>query len=63
MSPLRAKDVTFAIDDQANQTMVLDLEPASTKERTATSSEEPTLVLDLSATQVRELLEDAEVKR
>jgi hypothetical protein len=63
MSPLRAKDVTFSANDQANQTMVLDLESTPAKEKQLISNDEPTLVLDLSATQVRELLEDVEIKK
>jgi len=65
MSPPRAKDVTFSSDDQANQTMVLDLEPTLIQPRPSVVSEEPTMVLDLTATQVRGLLEDTakELKR
>ena len=57
MSPPRAKDVTFASDDQANQTMVLDLEATAIQAQPAVNGEEPTMVLDLTATQVRDLLE------
>jgi hypothetical protein len=60
MSPIRAKDVKFSANDQANQTMVLDLDSGSIKERAPASSDEATMVLDLSATQVRGLLEDAD---
>jgi hypothetical protein len=60
MSSRHAKDVTFSSEQQACQTMVLDLEPASAKKAAPPSGEEPTMVLDLSATQVRELLEDTD---
>ena len=58
MSPPRAKELTFESDEQANQTMVLDLETTSTLLKPPDSGEEPTMVLDLTATQVRDLLED-----
>jgi hypothetical protein len=62
MSSPRAKDVTFSSDDQACQTMVLDLDPAATNKPAAASGEEATVVLDLSATQIHQLLEDTDVE-
>jgi hypothetical protein len=59
MAPRPAKDVTFSANDLADQTMVLDLEPTVKMKRPPIAGEEPTLVLDLTATQVRDLLEDA----
>jgi hypothetical protein len=58
MAPRPAKDVNFSANDLANQTMVLDLEPTVTMQRPPIVGEEPTMVLDLTATQVRDLLED-----
>jgi hypothetical protein len=57
MSPPRAKDVTFSSDDQADRTMILDLESTSTQLLPPVAGEEPTMVLDLTATQVHDLLE------
>jgi len=64
MSSRRAKDVSFSTDAEACQTMVLDLEPASTK-KTRPGGEEVTMVLDLSSTQIHKILADtdAELKR
>ena len=56
MSTPRAKDVTFSSLDQANQTMILDLGSTAVIKTARPSAEEPTMVLDLSATQIQSLL-------
>jgi ABC-type lipoprotein export system ATPase subunit len=60
MPPPRAKDISFTNDDQANQTMILDLESTVIHQRPPVIADEPTMVLDLTATQVRDLLEDTD---
>jgi hypothetical protein len=62
MSTPRAKDVTFSSLDQANQTMILDLGATAAIKTVRASGEEPTLVLDLSATQIHTLLENTEAE-
>jgi hypothetical protein len=62
MSPLRAKDVKFSSVDQANQTLVLDLGATAAIKRPLVDGQEPTMVLDLTATQVRNLLDTPDAK-
>jgi len=63
MSTLRAKDVKFSSNDQANQTMVPDLESTVVIPRTSPGADDPTLVLDMTATQVGTLLGEIDAKR
>jgi hypothetical protein len=63
MSTQRAKDVRFSSADQANQTMVLDLESTVVIPRAPEAGDDPTLVLDMTATQVGVLLGEIEAKR
>jgi hypothetical protein len=63
MSPLRAKDVSFSSNEQADQTMILDLESTVVNPRLPLGADDPTLVLDMTATQVGVLLGEIEKKR
>ena len=56
MSTLRAKDLSFSTNDQASQTMVLDIESTVVIPRVPDTGDDPTLVLDMTATQVGTLL-------
>jgi hypothetical protein len=62
MSTPRAKDVTFSSPDQANQTMILDLGSTAAIKIARPSGEEPTMILDLSATQIHTLLANTEAE-
>jgi hypothetical protein len=63
MSTHRAKEVRFSSSEQANQTMILDLESTVVNPRLPIAADEPTLVLDMTATQVGALLGEIEAKR
>jgi hypothetical protein len=62
MAPLRAKDVSFSSNDQADQTMILDIESTVENPRLPVADDDPTLVLDMTATQVGTLLGEITAK-
>ena len=57
MSSHRVQDITFSSDEQACQTMEMDLNPAPAKKSPPANSDDATVVLDLTATQIHDLLD------